>query len=208
VKYYLSFFILLMLSGIILISCDDTPNDHGGSNADIFPNHVGDTWTYEIHDSTAATYDTVVVTIVGTDTIGTNLKVRIWQYQYLSRTDSMIVEISGDTVNVYPISPDIYQTPYERYIFPLHVGDWWSSAILMDTTEVMGKGPVSTPAIDFDISYRIQRRWFFMDNAGAVDYWFAAYFGMVKIAIHRSTISGLHVEFWNLIDCRVDLPID
>jgi len=204
VKYYLSLFILLLLSGLILISCDDNPTNHHGNDAVVFPNHVGDTWTYEIHDSTAATYDTVVVTIVGTYTMANGHRARVWEYQYLSRAESNYVDTYGNIVNIY--SDKSTYAPIDKYVFPLHVGDYWEVTGLEAPIEVMERGPVSTKAGDFDTSYRIRKQWSFIDDFGAIDSWFVAYRGIVKIATHRSAIDGLHVQFWELLSYNVHLP--
>jgi hypothetical protein len=200
-RYFLSLFIAILGIGLALVACSDKPTDPGSGNANVFPHRVGDNWTYEIFDSTAATYDTVVVTIA-VDTVLNNHSAKIWEYKYKSKADSTVVYIYGDTVQIYLIYPTIEQTPLDQYIFPLHVGDQWISTILMVRTEVVERGPVSTKVEDFEIGYRIQKLPYLLDNPREVNSWFVDYRGIVKMTI-RYIDGEQHAIFWDLIDYNI-----
>jgi hypothetical protein len=199
--------IIIITAFIFLNSCDDNPTDGGGGSLEtiVFPDKVGDTWTYEILDSIHTTYDTVVVTIVGSDTAANGHSAKIWEYQYLSKTESTYVEKWGDTVNIYPNNSS--EIPIERFIFPLHVGDGWmgDDFIFGDTTKVIDKVAISTKAGNFE-SFIIQRYWNYIDNAGIINTYFVPYHGTVKKDIRRIAIDGQHVELWDLIQYYVQLP--
>src|SRR5580693_4288199 len=105
---------IFSLSSICLLACHK--NAENPYSSKYFPNDVGDTWVYDVTDSSQSTINnpsppshySVKVSITGIKKLLDGKDAAVWQYQYPSGNDTNYVRITGDTVK-------IFDNTYSRY---------------------------------------------------------------------------------------------
>ncbi|HLX90034.1 MAG TPA: hypothetical protein VKR32_00035 [Puia sp.] len=130
---------------------------------DIFPNHVGDRWTYanagrkEFGDQV----NWLIVEVIGSLRLPNGKIANIWLYKFPRGTDTTYVLSSGTKATVYfgniathPRDPG--EMPMEKwsYHFPLSASDFWVLDYPHgDTVKVQPRQEVLVPAGRFSNSY-------------------------------------------------------
>ena len=120
-----------------------------------FPNNTGTWWKYKMYDYLLASLDTVTVTIVGDTKLSDGTDVKIWKRDYKfgsSATDTIFVSNKSDGIRMYN-SLGVFK----KYVFPLAVGNYWTTRSVPDTNRVVLKGDTSIIAGVFNGAYKITR---------------------------------------------------
>ncbi|MBI5471104.1 MAG: hypothetical protein HY961_02030 [Ignavibacteriae bacterium] len=178
----------------------DTTPEYGSD----FPNTRGTQWTYARFDSLASRRDTVVVTVFGQVTFN-GRPATIWQQAARSRTDTIYVSVSGDTVRMYnfPFS----SSTNSKYIFPLYVGKGWRGDFLYDSSTVTLNGAIPTPAGQFTNGFLVQEEWSTFNDYGHFETWLVPRVGIVK-QYRREWGFGLQKETWELLSYHINTGIE
>lgn len=149
---------LFILSIGLMYGCDnDVIVDLDDNQNAPFPNTIGTWWRYSFIDSVdGVTNDTVTVTVAGHKELPSGALAKVWLIESDEGVDSMFVEEAGDTVRLYRKH---FSDP-AAFIFPLLVGDEWSSGLYVrDTSWVTDSSlwtflpGLTTPA------FRVERHW-------------------------------------------------
>ncbi|MBM2841986.1 MAG: hypothetical protein HW412_2514 [Bacteroidetes bacterium] len=171
----------------------------GGFNLTDFPNSQGSRWTYFVYDSLAQRSDTLVVTVGGQTILPGNIPATIWQFAYLTRTDTMFVVVAGDTLRFYRY-PN-YSFGEVNFLFPLFLGKGWMF-LFGDTNTVVQVGPLITPGGFFSVTYLVEKLWTFPNDYGVLRAWLVPRVGIAKL--HRRGVSfGQANVTWELLSYHV-----
>jgi len=182
-KVTLSGFKLLLVLAVIMIlaSCENSTENKNPKPAgtDVFPNKVGDKWTYAVFDSLTNTTDTLNVQIVGTTLSTNNKSLNIWVFNSRTFNDSMFVSVTDSVVYFYE---DRNATLLNQEIeFPLEINKYWVNPHLQfDSTKVTAKESVIVPADTYPDAYRLERTWLSLNVHGHSITWFVDNIGIVK----------------------------
>jgi len=186
---------LIILS--ITISCNNSSTGPSPFSTDVFPNALGNTWTYAHHDSLANVSDTLIVTITGETSLSNNQPAMIWQYRFSNSVDTTYVFTDGDTVRFVGNSH-----PF-RIVFPLSLGSEWKGDYWFnDTIRVLKKEPISVVAATFLDSYKIEEIWIGLNDYGRFTWWFVPSVGFVRI-YHTGVSFGTANETFELISYSI-----
>jgi hypothetical protein len=167
----------------------------GNSFSQYYPNNVGDSWIYDVTDSTQSSptnpsppqHYMVTVTITGTKTLIDGNQYVVWQYQYLWGNDTNFVKIVDDTLKIFSLtySRTITDLNYPRDIFilPFQNNYWWNGLLLnTDTSRVVSQSEmVITSNQTFTDCFEIYHHYNGYNTELNDYYWFRPNIGMVKI---------------------------
>jgi len=162
-----------------------------------FPNKIGDEWTYFYYDSLTSSSDTVTVKIVSEIKLDDTRHIKIWEYQYQTKTDTNYVEISGDTVKIYKHLTTQWENT--KLVFPLFVGKVWKGDFVNDSSIVKDKLSISLNGHSFPNCYKIEEAWGGFNDYGRVMTWYVPEVGIVKkhYSIWGFAFSN---EYWELLN--------
>lgn len=166
----------------------------------VFPNTVGDEWTYFYFDSLAMASDTVRVQVAGKITTPDSRQLTFWTYQYSSRTDTQYVEVRGDTVRMFA-DPTLFLEK-TRFVFPLKVGKSWKGGFVSDSSRVVDSLSVTVAAGSFPTAFVIEETWAAFNDYGIIHTYFVPEVGIVK-KHHRGFSFGLANNYWELLSYRI-----
>ncbi len=169
----------LLLLGLSSLLTFCKKNDPGvdSSIASLFPNDVGDNWTYQ---SVSSPSQTLMVQIVGNGTLPNGTGVKLWKYTYPAFIDSMWVAEVGDTVIFYTTS----YTEQRRLVFPLTVGKtWYTNAVYGDTTKVLAETTTTVPLGQYTDVFEVAQKVGPVTNSSVNDtLWLEEHIGFVKLS--------------------------
>lgn len=179
VKISQGLFIILFLITIVT-SCDkEDPNEEPTEPLIAdFPNEIGYKWIYFRYDSSTYESDTIVVEIVGQTKRLNEQPVSIWQYNYNTYIETVYVCFANDTVFYYNDLNTDW--PFKIYIFPLLVENSWGNS--MDTSIIVSRDQVSVAAGTFQYGYNIKRSIIEFNYFLSENIWYVPKVGEVKIS--------------------------
>lgn len=194
--------LIILLLPLMFMACENSTENKNPSptGSDLFPNTVGDKWTYAIHDSITGSVDTLVMRIVGTIT-ASGKSLSIWVRKSNFYNDTFYVNIDHDTAKYYddPI-PDVVD---HKFIFPLKIGNYWkNSNQFSDSTIVKSIDLIIVPANTFNDAYRIERNWTSFNIRGYSKTWFVNNVGIVKMDQKVQGFDNIK-ETWELVSYTV-----
>ena len=210
----LSIVICLCFFVLIPAACSDKNSTGAVGTGDfvkVYPNAIGMSWTYTVHDSLLHTTDTFLVSVLDTAIIQGSTRTMYWKL-YSPYSDSLIIQYAGskgDTLLIFRGGLDT--TLVEIFPFPLTQGKKWAgpydNPYTFDTSTVTETGSISTPAGTFGNASKIQRGWDFDFEGGGrhSETWIAPDVGMVRQNITVIYSDGANIdtsrnETWELID--------
>jgi hypothetical protein len=187
INYLTLFFIFFLL--------DCHKDVSSNSFSQYYPNNIGDTWTYDVTDSTQSSptnpsppqHYTVTITITGTKILVDGNQYAVWQYQYPWGNDTNFVIIVGDTLKIFSLtySRTITDLNYPRTIFilPFQANDRWNGLLLnLDSSRVVSQSElVVTSNKTFTDCFEIYHHYIGYNTVLNDSYWFKPNIGMVKI---------------------------
>lgn len=195
-KNVLVFALILVATG--LSGCSDKTTGPARVAA-YFPEKIGSTWIYSVHDSLSDRSYDMTVSVIDTTTLR-DLPVSVWVYDGDGRIDTQYVYNSGDTVMVYSENGWGFD---KMYVFPVDVGTGWNCGESCARDYVVDrKGSIQTPARRFANAYHINghfsmpntmensKEWF-VPGVGSV--WFFR-FGMCTVCSPMIYVN----EIWEL----------
>jgi hypothetical protein len=210
------FFIIVILVGCQKAnSSDDTSVQ---SQPDIFPDKVGDTWTYLVNDTTytfssSATISqyNLTISIVDSVLLPGALKANRWVYSYPGGTDTNYVYQHGDTISFAAYTSSSLLI-VRQYIIPLRLYSSWQYV------ESNFTGPLHYVTVDsvstifiggdrFENAYAIHGVPGVPDNFFYVEEWIADHVGVVKRYINNRgyTIGpDQHKTSWSLVNYHLE----
>jgi hypothetical protein len=175
---------LLVLSAVTVYfaACESSTSNTNPKPADtdVFPNKVGDKWTYSVYDSLSGTTDTLNVQIVGTTLNTNNKSLKIWIFNSRFFNDSLFVSVTDSAVIFYE---DRNATLLNQvFEFPLEINKYWMNPNLQfDSTMVTAKESVTVPSGTYPDAYRLERTWLSLNVHGHSKTWFVNNIGIVKL---------------------------
>lgn len=191
-----------------LFSC----KDRAGSQQEYFPNTPGDSWTYEVTDSTQSTSKntsepqryTVSVKITGVKKLVDGKYATIWRYEYPSGYDTTFVRIVSDTIMFfaqgYTSGMEYLKYPELVFVTPFASSECWSGKLLtMDSLCVTGVSSIITPAGKFDGCFQIDSRYAGPNAEHEDTYWFRPSLRMVRIFNNHYDGAPRQFRTWKLI---------
>lgn len=188
---------ILMLP-LIFTACENSTENKNPSptGTTLFPNMVGDKWTYTIYDSLANSVDTLNMKIIGTTT-GGGKSLTIWVMESRVYNDTFYVHVDHDTVKYY--DDPIPNAVEHKLVFPLQIGNFWKNQYqLSDSTVVKSIESVNVPANTYNDAYRIERNWTSFNIHGFSITWFVNNIGTVKMYRRIQGFDNIK-ETWELI---------
>lgn len=146
-------FIYLLIAFILFSFSDKRKNGVLKFSKEVFPNEVGDHWTYRFNGYGSSGHDSIRVDIIGKLRLQNGENAKIWLYSFPNGTDTNYVATKKDTViffNKNAAGCDSCTTtlPTEktRYIFPLRINKSWVAKIeYADTLKVISASTISVP---------------------------------------------------------------
>lgn len=186
----------ILLSALLISSCHkhkDTipyvPPAGIPTASEYFPNTVGDSWEYEVYDSSAFNgipEYTVKVNITGTVKLIDGIDANIWQYQYPWGNDTNYVRIVGDTVKIFSLAYsktiEDFQFPRTMFLIPVTNQQRWDGKLLVsDTFHVSREPKIVTNFFTFDSCFKIYHHYLGPNLEFKDDYWFRPNIGMIQI---------------------------
>lgn len=190
--------VMIFLSVILFQSCSNknsvTPPPVIMNSA-VFPNSAGDTWTYEVYDSTTSTTDTMIVSVAGSKNLPDGKNLKIWLFRSTSGNRASYLSYFGDSLFVYSGPDTVYlysdgtgTSVHTSYVFPMSVGSEWENHLagIVDSSFVTEQNTITTPAGTFTNSFHIERL-----HAGLNDYihssvWFKNDIGLVEFDVDET----------------------
>jgi hypothetical protein len=147
--------------------CSKTNDGSNQKASDYFPNKIGDTWEYQVFDSSdilvssnaPQTY-TVKVSITDTQQLPDGQTATVWTYESPYGKQFRYVTISGDSVKMYDslrIS-DVHSLlfPDEIFIIPLKDHQAWNGRLLnTDSYEVTASNEISNEFSNFGQGFNV-----------------------------------------------------
>jgi hypothetical protein len=155
----------------LVLGCSKSDDSHNQKGSDYFPNKIGDTWEYQVFDSSDSwqpsnvpqTY-TVKVSITGTQQLLDGQTAAVWTYESPNGKRFRYVTISGDSVKVYDSLRigDLHSLlfPDEIFIIPLKDDQAWTGKLLnLDFYEVASANEVTNDFGNFGPGFIVSRRY-------------------------------------------------
>lgn len=190
--------------GLLTAGCSKSNTINTGST-DSFPNTIGDSWFYQVKDTTVqgnvisnTTQYNVDVQIVGSVKWPSGITAAIWQYQYPGSTDSNYVYQIGDTVRFM----DRTNTSIVRqYILPFATGSSWPYVPGIANVTVIGQHKVTAGNNVFDSAWQISGSAGMPDAMFSIDQSFKDHVGFVRLYLNPSgeLILTRHYLDWSLV---------
>lgn len=183
-------------------------NNNNQSSASIFPNEVGDNWTYIVNDTSYSDYQpnpiiaqyNMTVSIIDSVTLAGGIKANVWVYSYSGKTDTNYIFLSGDTIN-FASNKRSYLEIVRRYIIPFRLHNSWkynmnsNNDITVDSQAniIVGKN-------QFDNSFHISGHPDMPDEIIYIDEWLKDNVGVVRRYVDFSGTNGLYKyrTLWSL----------
>jgi hypothetical protein len=192
----------LQLFGIILLSgsCSKSHTLPQSYNTG-FPNNLGTSWKYKIYDSVNNQTDIVDITVIGTTKLDNGQDAAIWKVaSLLFGVDTNYVTSLQDGIRIYTNKLNTAY-PSKRYIFPLSVGNSWTSQSSFDTSKVVTKSAIFSMAGIFNEGYKIVRdfRTYPGFNHTIEEEWLVPDIGMVSRYYYEVSTGSVQKEKWDLI---------
>jgi hypothetical protein len=197
----------ILLSALLISSCNKDTVKPNISASEYFPNSSGDYWEYDVHDSTAGYTEvenyTVKITIAGITKLIDGNDAYVWLYEYPSRNDTNYIRIVGDTVKVFDLiysrSIRDLQFPREIYIIPFSAEQRWDGKLLLiDSFHVYTAPSIDTHAGVFTNCFNIYHHYLAPNTEFIDNYWFKPNVGMVKISYNHYVLNPRTFRIWNL----------
>ena len=163
-------------------------NNDNQSSATIFPNKVGDTWTYLVNDTTydlqnptpvVAQYN-MTVSIIDSVTLTGGVKANVWVYSYPNETDTNYVFQNGDTIN-FASNKRFYLEIVRMYIIPFRLHNSWEYSVnsIHDVT-VDSQANIIVGKNQFGNSFHISGNPGMPDEVIHIDEWLEDNVGIVR----------------------------
>ncbi|MBS1576923.1 MAG: hypothetical protein JST09_16625 [Bacteroidetes bacterium] len=150
----------------LFTACHKNPVDNNLSN--YFPNNVGNTWEYDVADSTLSSpgnpstpqHYAVKVSIIGIKKLADGQDAAIWVYKFPSGNDTNYVRQTGDTIktfyNQYSTTVEDLNFPAVIFIPPFTINQRWNGKLYgVDSFRVVRQTTINTPNHTFDDCFDI-----------------------------------------------------
>ncbi|HEY4785662.1 MAG TPA: hypothetical protein VIH57_06420 [Bacteroidales bacterium] len=190
----------LFIVSLLCFSCQKETNP----GIDVFPDNIGDEWTYKIIDNNSI----VKVQVVGQGQLPNGVDAKIWKYSYSlpNYTDSLWVTYINSDIRFYYkpcwTCPNPMPEEYLHFIMPLSVGDsWHTNAPYGDTTKVLKKVNLTEPVGFITNVYCISKFRGPVTNSWTFDtIYFKENVGIVKFNQHEFSLGpSIGNGTWELI---------
>jgi hypothetical protein len=193
---------------LLAMSCKKSNNGNTAS-PDSFPNTVGDSWRYQVRDTTlsgsgvyANTPYTVDVQIVGTVKWPNGITAMIWQYKGPGWIDSNYVYQTGDTIRFMDITNTII---VRQYISPFVTGSSWPFIPGISNVTVLGQENITVGNNSFAGAWEIYGNAGMPDASFTIHQWFKNNVGFLRLYLNPSgeLILTRHIQDWTLVSYQL-----
>jgi hypothetical protein len=206
VRFKILYMRVLIICAIVIALAGCKKQNGNGMGSDIFPNKVGDTWVYHVHDTLAefqgpinwVDYD-MTVTVTGTTILSGNISANVWVFSTPGHQDTCYAVQAGDTIKFIQTTSSI-QHLARQYVYPLQLNRSW---YYFDSFQKVTVDSVKTINVGGNVFYNALN---FQGGAGRpdaffyVNEWVENYVGIVKRYINPSgeLIIPHHLISWEL----------
>lgn len=181
---------------------------------DSLPNTVGDTWTYQVDDTTFNFFGpgvpsqyNMTVTVTGTTLLPGNINATVWIYTYPSGRDTNYVFKKGDTTCFAVRQTAVYYDIVRQYVFPLQLQQSWPyTPISLHKVTVDSVATIMVGPYNFENALRTYGFPGFPDNFFIINEWVADKVGVIKryYTTHNQTINPFQRSIaWTLLSYRL-----
>ena len=196
----------------LLLFCFACNKEHIKPNtpANYFPNAVGDTWEYDVTDSSLVLshpnfprHYSVKVLITGAKKLLDGKDAAVWQYQYPWGNDTNYVRIVADTIKIfdrtYSLNVEDLQYPRQIFLLPFYVNQRWDGKLLwVDSSKILKQENVQTLNQDFLSCFNIYHN-YVGPNLNYQDYyWFKPNLGFIKMFYNHYDLGIYTIQSWQL----------
>jgi hypothetical protein len=197
---------IILSFAFLASSCDKDTTKPKTITSNYFPNTVGDSWEYEVYDSSAFNgipEYTVKVNITSTVKLIDGINANVWQYEYPWGNDTNYVRIIGDTVKTFSLtySKTIEDLQFPRTIFLLPFKDenrWNGGLYGIDTFHVSSEGIIKTNFFIFDSCFKIYNHYLGPNLENKYEYWFRPNIGMIQIHFNKYSLGPTYRVLFQL----------
>jgi hypothetical protein len=201
---------------LLAFGCRKSNNNNiGTQNAtDIFPNKVGDTWTYSVNDTsfsyqnpvTAVQYN-MTISVIDSVHLSGGIRANVWVYNYPGGTDTNYVFQHGDTISLAANTVS-YIDIVRQYIIPLRLHNSWQyTANSIHAITVDSQSNIIVGRNHFDNAFHIFGYAGRPDNSFNIDEWLEDHVGVVKRhfnSFHFTTNAYQHITTWSLVSYHLE----
>jgi hypothetical protein len=199
-----------LLLFIPLLCCHKDALTSNTPSREYFPNTVGDSWEYDVYDSSVVRDHpnfprgyTVKLVVTGIQKLVDGKDATVWQYQYPWGNDTNFVRIIDDSIKVfdavYSREPRNLDFPRQMFLPPFQVGKRWDGKLLyIDSSRVMNRSNIITPTQTFPDCFDIYHHYLGPNLEYNDHYWFKPNIGMTRISYNQYTLGFYIVVLWQL----------
>lgn len=147
-----------------------------------FPTNIGSFWKYRLYYSINNRIDTITIKVLRQTNLDNGELASEWEITSLyDPISTRYVTNNNDGIRIY-FNTITTSGPLKRYVFPLLLGNSWTTRYNIDTNKVTENGAVSVIAGSFANGYRIKRDVVIPPGYNPIkeDEWFVPNIGMVS----------------------------
>jgi len=199
---------------VVQVGCKKTNVADNNDPVSIFPNKVGNSWTYLVNDTSyfllnppTITQYTMTVSIVDTITLPGNIHANIWVHQSPAGNDTNYVFQNLDTVS-FISNKRFYMEIIRRYVEPFNLNSSWSySWNSVFNVSVISRSDITVGTNVFENTSHIAGRPGRPDEFLRLEEWVADNVGVVKRYVDDASDTHnpfKHRTMWTLISYHLE----
>ncbi len=165
-----------------------------------FPNEIGDTWVYDVFDSTRQSRYYVTVEVSGITTVKGN-PAKMWTMKYPYEIDTCYVVVLDSSRIVY--NQDKYSVA-DNYIIPIKTNKAWQGAWIFDNFRVAGSDSVTLPDKRKLLGFHIVERGTSPNYLRLKDEWFVPYLGRTNFYRYEYHNGPANNKSWKLVASKLN----
>ncbi len=147
-----------------------------------YPLTVGNYWYYQVHNKLENRYYDVKAEIVYygslTGSLTDSINGYLMEYEYPDHYDTVFIYPNGDTLNF--VSVGRINVTNNTIVFPLEVGNTWTTYPFDTQNRVVSKDFIETQAGNFHKAYQIEDWYWCGDECGHIEHsWYSRTVGLV-----------------------------
>jgi len=211
---------LLIILSILTVQVGCEKANVADDNDDVFPNKVGDTWTYLVDDTSyllfgppTITQYTLTVSVVDTITLPDGVHAKVWAYNSPTGRDTNYVFQRSDTVFFTSKHLSVYMDIIRRYIIPFALNNSWAYSWISPPfapypviVTVVSRSNITVGGNTFENASHIVGRTGKPDDILGLDEWVATNVGIVKRYVENTnTINPYkYRNKWSLVSYHLE----
>ncbi len=205
--------LILLAFLVVQVGCKKTNDDNNNDLASVFPNKVGNTWTYLVNDTSyflqnppTITQYTITVSVIDTITLPGDIHAKVWVYHSPAGNDSNYEYQHLDTIS-FISKKWMNMEVIGRYIVPFTLNNsWLYSWNSVNNVTVMSRSAITVGTNHFENASHILGRTGRPDEILGLDEWVADHVGIVKRYVDGSGTNNpfKYRVLWSLISYHLE----